>query len=238
MTDIFDIMELFYNTRLLDYGTARYINWDYKMFPNLLVLGNTGSGKSYALRLLLARVVHQIPDSRLWVCDYKKEFLSEPAPRYWGYKDVMSGFNDFYTVLEDRLDGNPDRSFCCLLIDEYISWLSSMEKKESEEVKKRMAQLLFMVRSLNMHVILGCQRGMAESFSYGSRDCLNVLFLGSPSKESIRSFVTGEEADIIKPCGQGAGYILFDGRPPKAITVPTIRDMTRVYEAIIQGASR
>jgi hypothetical protein len=202
------------------------------------MLGNSGSGKSYALRLLLARIVNQIHSSRLWVCDYKNEFLSQSAPRYWGYTDVMAGFEDFFSVFEDRLNGNPDRSFCLLLIDEYISWLSSMEKKDGEEVKKRMARLLFMVRSLNMHVILGCQRGMAENFTYGSRDCLNVIFLGAPSRESVRSFATGEEAEAIKPCGRGAGFVLFDGKPPKGITVPAIRDMARVHETIIVGTSR
>ena len=232
------MVDLFYITALLAHGIQQYVRWDFKMFPNLLMLGNTGSGKSYALRLLLARIVQQIPDSRLWVCCYKNELITQPAPRFWGYADVIHGFNDFWAVFEDRLNGNPDRTFCLLLIDEYVSWLSSMEKKDAEEIKKRMAQLLFMVRSLNMHVVLGAQRGMAENFSYGSRDCLNIIFLGSPSKESIRSFVTGEEAEIIKPCTRGSGYILFDGRPPKGITVPTVKDMARVQKIILEGVSR
>jgi len=232
------MVDLFYVTALLAHGIKQYLRWDYQMFPNLLILGNSGSGKSYAIRLLLARIALQIPDSRLWVCDYKNEILPQPEGRYWGYKDVLDGFNDFFTVFEDRLNGNPDRTFCLLLIDEYVSWLSSMEKKEAEEIKKRMAQLLFMVRSLNMHVILGTQRGMADNFSHGSRDCLNIIFMGSPSKESIRSFATGEEAEAIKHCNRGSGYILFDGRPPKGITVPTIQDMGKVQEIILNGISR
>ena len=232
------MVDLFYSTQLLIYGKKQYVKWDYAQFPNLLFLGNTGSGKSYALRLLLARIVLQVQNSRLWVCDYKNELLTQPAPRYWGYRDVMAGFSDFMTVFEDRLNGNPDRSFCLLLIDEYLSWLASMEKRDAEDIRKRMAQCLFMVRSLNMHIVLGCQRGLAENFTFGSRDCLNVLFLGSPSKESIRSFASGEDAEAIKPCNRGAGYVLFDGRPPKAITVPSIRDMQKVEKAIVIGASR
>jgi len=232
------MVDLFFNTTLLEHGIKQYVRWDYQMFPNLLILGNTGSGKSYAIRLLLARIVLQVQNSRLWVCDYKNELITQPAPRYWGYTNVMQGFHDFCAVFEDRLNGNPDRTFCLLLIDEYVSWLSSMEKKEAEEVKKRIAQLLFLVRSLNLHVILGTQRAMAENFSFGSRDCLNIIFLGAPSKESIRSFATGEEAEAIKPCNRGAGYILFDGRPPKAITVPTIQDMEKVQKTILNGISR
>jgi hypothetical protein len=187
---------------------------------------------------MLARIVLQIENSRLWVCDFKNELLTQPAPRYWGYKAVLDGFNDFCAVFDDRLNGNPDRTFCLLLIDEYVSWLSSMEKKEAEEIKKRMAQLVFMVRSLNMHVVLGSQRGMADTFSFGCRDCLNVLFLGSPSKESIRSFATGEEAEAIKPCSRGCGYVLFDGRPPKGITVPAVKCTEKIQKYILLGASR
>ena len=251
------MVDLFYITALLAHGIKKYLRWNYHMFPNLLILGNSGSGKSYAILLLLARIVLQIPNSRLWVCDYKNELLTQsmnevlmrpkdealtqstqPTPRYWGYKDVMQGFNDFYAVFEDRLNGNPDRTFCLLMIDEYISWLSSLEKREAEEIRKRTAQLSFMIRSLNMHLVLGCQRGMATDFAYGSRDCLNVIFLGSPSKESIRSFVTGEEAEAIKPCHRGSGYVIFDGRPPKGITVPTVQDMAKVQKIILDGISR
>jgi hypothetical protein len=232
------MVELFFITALLECGIKQYLQWDYDMFPNLLILGNTGSGKSYAIRLLLARISLKIPDSRLWVCDFKNELLTQPAPKYWGYTAVLDGFNDFFAVFEDRLNGNPDRTFCLLLIDEYISWLSSMEKAQSESIKKRMAQCLFMVRSLNMHIVLGAQRGMADNFSHGSRDCLNVLFLGSPSKESIRSFTTGEEAEAIKPCPRGSGFILFDGRPPKGITVPAVKCTEKVQKFILNGASR
>lgn len=216
------MIKLAYSTELLEKNIKRYIKWEPEKYPNLLILGNTGSGKSYFLRLLVARIVKHIPDSRLYICDYKNEFIGEPAPGFYGYKNVLAGFEDFYKVFDERLSsGNPDRSFSLLLIDEYISWLSSLEKKDAEEIKKRMATLLFMVRSLNMHVVLGCQRAMAENFSYGSRDCLNVTFLGSPSKESIRSFATGDEAEMITPCTQGHGFVLFEGRPPKAITVPS-----------------
>jgi len=236
------MLDTYFNTELLNYGIKQYVNWDYSKYPNLLILGNTGAGKSYATRLLLARIAVQIQNSKLWICDYKNEFLSGEnvtiETRYWGYKSVIDGLNSFRAEFEKRLNGGKNRDFCLLVIDEYISWLSSLDKKEAEEIKKQIATLLFMVRSLNMHVILGCQRGMAENFSYGSRDCLNVLFLGAPSKESIRSFASGEEAEQIKPCGQGAGYILFDEKPPKAITVPKINDMSKIEKTIITAATR
>lgn len=237
-----DWIGLFFDTEMLRQNMRVYCRWFYLLFPNLLFLGNTGSGKSYGLRVFLARVAIHIKNSKLWICDYKNELLrSEQLPpgcRYYGYNDVIDGFYNFKQIFEERLQGNPNRDFCLLLIDEYLSWLSSMDKKEAEEIKKQMAIMLFSVRSLNMHVVLGAQRGMAENFTYGSRDCLNVLFLGAPSRESVHSFVSGDEAAKMKPCGRGAGYILFDGKPPLAVTVPSIRDMQHVEREIVQAALR
>jgi hypothetical protein len=234
-------LKLAYGTELLLRGILRYVIWDYGKFPHLLVLGNTGSGKTYFIRLLLGRV-SLIPDSRIWLCDYKgQDFrgFAVEGMRCWGYKNVLNGFSAFCAEFERRLQ-EPQEVFSVgfLLIDEYVSWIASMEKKEAEEIKKKMASLLFMARALNLHVILGCQRAMAESFPYGSRDCLNVVFLGSPSRESIHSFCAAEESAAIKPCGQGSGYVLFDGKPPKEITVPTIRNVENLNNIIKSALTR
>jgi hypothetical protein len=101
-----------------------------------------------------------------------------------------------------------------------------------------MATVLFMSRALNLHIILGCQRGMAEDFSHGSRDSLNVVFLGAPSKESVRSFADAETATLMTPKGRGEGYVLFDGCPPKGILIPEITDDEKLRNVIISACSR
>ena len=57
------MVDLFYITALLAQGIKQYLRWDYQMFPNLLILGNSGSGKSYAIKLMLARIALQISNS-------------------------------------------------------------------------------------------------------------------------------------------------------------------------------
>lgn len=226
-------VDLALDSELLESDIQYWVKWDYRMHPHLLVLGNSGSGKTYFLRLLLGRIA--LNSGKIWLCDFKNDdfrALQGNGVRAWGYTDVMTGFEDFYTVFQNRLNGDPSRDFCLLLIDEYVSWLASMEKKESEDIKKRMATLLFMARSLNLHIILGCQRGMAENFTYGSRDCLNTVFMGAPSRESIHSFCSSEEAALMKPYGRGAGYTVFDGKPPRGITVPAVRDMEKLNRTI------
>jgi hypothetical protein len=232
-------INLFYSTEMLKANMLFWIQWNYAVHPNLVILGNSGSGKSVLIRLIAAKAAC-IKDSRLWVCCYKNELLTHPAPRFWGYSEVMTGFLEFKKVFDERLAAgvNSDDSFCLLIIDEYPAWLASMDKKEAEQVKKDMARLLFMVRSKNMHIVLGCQRAMAENFTFGARDCLNPVFLGSPSKESLYSFMSAEEAKVIKSCGRGAGYMAFDGLPVKAITVPIVRNFEKLEQAIIDGVSR
>jgi len=230
------LIPLAYDSTLLEYSNIRrYIEWDTDLHPNLAILGNSGSGKSYFIRLLMGYISKYAGENaKAYVCCYKNELLRTDAPRFWGYKNVIQGLEQFRTEFEERLTGNPCRDFRLLLIDEYISWLASLESKESEKIKRDIATLLFMVRSLNMHVILGCHRGMAADFSHGSRDCLNVIFLGSPSKESVRSFCSAEDSDMIEPKERGKGYTIFDAQKPVAITVPTAQNIDKLDKAILK----
>lgn len=230
---------LAYDSFLLNCTNHRqYIEWDTDMHPNLAVLGNSGSGKSYFLRLLLGYVsIYAGENAKAYVCCYKNELLKNTkAPRYWGYKDIIYGLEQFKLEFEERLKGNPCLDFRLLVIDEYISWLASMDK-EAEKVRKIIAELAFMIRSKNMHLCLGCHRAMAADFAHGSRDCLNVIFLGSPSKESVRSFCSIEDSEIIESKERGEGYTIFDGQKPVAITVPTVQDMDKLSKAILKLVS-
>jgi len=227
-----------YDSFLLEHANQRkYIEWDTDMHPHLAILANSGAGKSYFIRLLAGNIYITAREKgekpKGYILCFKNELVKTPAPRFWGYKNVITGFEQFYSEFEKRLAGDPCREFRLLLVDEYISWLSSMGK-EAESISKRMATMLFMTRSLNMHIILCCHRGMAVDFSHGSRDCLNIIFLGSPSKESIKSFCSAEDSKKLEPKGRGEGYTIFDAQEPIEITVPTVKDEDKLNEAIMR----
>ena len=229
---------LAYDSILLNYANHRkYLEWMPELHPHLLVLGNTGSGKSYFIKLLLGNIAKKESKARAICCCYKNALLPPSTPNFYGYTSVTEGFEKAESIFLERLESNTSNckfDTYIVVIDEYVGWLASMEDRDSKAIKKRVARLLTMSRSVSMNIILGATRGMAEDFSHGSRDCLNVIFLGSASKESIRSFCSAEHASIIEPRGRGEGYAVFDGQPPAALTVPTVKSEKALNEAILK----
>ena len=103
------LIELAHNGAHLQEGIKSPVWWDYRKHPHILVLGNTGSGKSTFIRVLLTRIVKAVPDAKNWYCCYKNEaaeFLSG-CPRFWGYAQVFKGIAEFEKVFEQRLAGDP-----------------------------------------------------------------------------------------------------------------------------------
>jgi hypothetical protein len=225
---------LAYLSELMKNNHREYVEWDTDLHPNLAVIGDTGSGKSYFIRLLLGYISLFVEKAKVYVCDYKKSLLNIKAPRYWCLDDVKQGFEQFeYEFIEKMTGANTNRDFRLLLIDEYINWLDSLDKKEEEDIKKRMASLLRMVREYDMHVILGCHRVMAENFHRGSRDCLNAIYLGSPSIQSLDSFCSSDDVKLMKPRGRGEGYTVFKAQNPGAITVAEVKNSRENLETAI-----
>jgi uncharacterized protein YozE (UPF0346 family) len=234
-----DSINLAFNTELLAHGKLEIVQWPYKSHPHLGIIADTGMGKSHLIRHIIGSVTTHVSSSRTYLLDFKDDYraLLGGKSRYFGYRNCMAGFDQIYDEFQNRLQGSNDRSFVLAVFDEYLSFLAHLPKPEAEDVRKRMAELLFMSRSFNFHIILGCQRALAENFAYGSRDSLSIIFLGSPSKESIRSFCSSEESEQMKSCGIGVGYACF-GRKPTGITVANVRNINKLESAIIQAVTR
>ncbi len=237
------IIPLGFDTNLIQGGICHPVFWNSSIYSHLLVIGSTGSGKTYFNKLILGKCALAKEKPLAFVLDYKNvdyRFLKgTPNARYWGYDRVIDGFNEVYQLFEQRLKGNSELQSIVVLIEEYASWLNAQDKKVADELMKKVANLLFLSRALGFSIIISCQRAMATQFSGGARDCLGgVIFLGSPSKESIGSFCDKEESSLMHPCPRGKGYVLFEGQPPRGITVPTVRNEGRLARAIERVVTR
>lgn len=108
-----------------------------------------------------------------------------------------------------------------------IFWI----KKSAEAAKAKLATLLMLGRSFNVHVLISQQRPDAEYFSK-ARDNFNVVIaLGNLSKEAVNMF-SGFDKDAMEPVSSiGSGYILTNGTM-KSIQVPQVKSMEKVERYI------
>lgn len=234
-------LSILYDNELLEYGVSKYVTWEPHKTAHAIIIGSTGSGKTYFSQLLLGRIVKDIPDSRLYICDYKGDedfsFLSG-SQRFYRYKDCQEGLDQFYNEFIQRQSGlDLERAERYLFFDEYASYLNSLDKKKAEEEKSKVSNLLMMARSFGLHVIISMQRGDSQYFQTARDNISLVVALGTLSDESASMFF-GSYKKLLKPKGLGTGYVLMNGNKLKEIRVPTIRNKDKLKEAIRLGVTR
>jgi len=236
-------IELFLQESYFNYGIRKYTLWNPDTAPHIVIFGATGSGKTYATKLILGRISKQYPDSQFYVCDFKGDsdftFLSGEN-HFYRFLDCEKGLADFYEQFQKRQSGKDQRrNFLLIFFDEWASYiLSNVDKKKSEEEKRKLATLLMLGRSFNIHVLISQQRVDATYFN-AARDNFNkVIALSNLSAEG-KEMMFKEFKDQMKPDRkQGTGYILTNGADLTPIVVPVISNMNLLNNYIKQAVKR
>lgn len=201
----------------------------------MLVVGSTGSGKTYAVKLIIGRISKFLPGASVTVADFKADDFTflRGCSRYYEFTDCKQGLDDFYNSFLARQQGNNlDRSFSILVFEEWASFLlNHLDKREAEEAKRKLSTLLMLGRSFNCHILVSQQRADAQYFSTARDNFNTIIALGNISKESAAMF--GFNRDSMQPVRQlGGGYMLTNGTDLQEIQVPSIRDPAKLNRAI------
>ena len=235
-------IELFLNELYLKYNIHSYVRWNLAKAPHAVIFGSTGSGKTYATKILLGRIAKYCPNSQFYVCDFKGDmdfsFLNG-TDHYYRFLNCEKGFADFYDRFKQRQSGkDAHRNLLLLLVDEWASYILNLEKKKAEEEKRKLSVLLMLGRSFNVHVLISQQRIDAVYFN-AARDNINlVIALGNLSSEG-KDMMFREFKDKMNPDrGQGTGYMLTNGMDFTPIVVPVISDMENLHSYIRAAVKR
>ena len=227
-----------YDAQLVNRGIKVYISVDLDSYPHLLCVGATGSGKTYALALLLGKIARYEGTTQLVICDYKKSGFGQfdGCSGFYGFTAALDGIDAVYQEFSIRLEANePERNQhrLFLLIDEYGALISSLDKKAAEEVKRKVGNILLMGRSLGVHLIIGIQRADAEYFRAGARDQFGaILMLGNLSKEQKAMLVPDYRDQMTYNNARGQGYFFLDGQGLYHIQVPRVTDTGKLNSYI------
>lgn len=209
-----------------------------KQLINLLVVGPTGTGKTGFLRILLTKIARFEPDAKIWLLDYKQfDFRGfSGLPRYYGFTNCVQGLNDYYEAFKRQQERGIAEEPNYLVIDEWGTFITSLDKKEAELLKSRLAEIICLGRAYAFRPIIGIQRADASYFA-GARDNMQCcIALGNLSREGQKMVFPNSVAEQLVTCHKREGHLYIDGVGLEKIKIADIPNFealdTNIREAM------
>ncbi|MFR0612727.1 hypothetical protein ACLUW2_09740 [Limosilactobacillus balticus] len=198
-----------------------HVSIDFDLTPHLLVSGPTGSHKTTAMKFLIGKLCLQNPNIEFEFADFKN----------WGdwdfagleLRDMNDVIDDACMVLQTR-QGWHQAYYdpYVFVLDEYPSFLLSLEKNDLKKYQSAVARLLMLGRAYNLHVVILAQRPDASLFVHGARDNFGFrLALGGLSGEAKRMIFPN---DVLPPewlnNKPGVGLLYREGLGVRRVKLP------------------
>lgn len=225
---------------ILSQGVKVPVTVDFSSVPHMLIVAPSGSGKTYLLTYILGQISKK--SVKLILADFKGiDFIEfNDCRNYYKHNSVGEAVDCAFDELQNRMANasvNSEYEPIYLCIDEWSGFLSSLAvKKEQDNYKQKLANILMLGRGANIFIIMSLQR--ADSTYITGRDNFgNVVGLGTLSKESI-AMVFNDNKEMIEPKSRGKGYLQTDGKPLREIVVPMLRNINDTKAIIKTALSR
>ncbi len=232
-----------------DFGARKGIFVDSSRNTNnhILLNGISGSGKSYALNLLFARLV-LLEKGEYYFIDYKGDDQFSHlinCPRYFPYSKSLEAFEIVYEIMQNRMSGkDASRTPTTLIWDEYVAEILSLlaqDKKKAEKIMTKVSEILMLGRSLGIRLITSTQRADAVAFPLGSRMNYGaIIVIGSPPRATYEMFFSREQIDSIadRKFDVGEGVVLLQGKDFHFVKIPTASNMEKVHQVCIDALTK
>lgn len=210
-----------------------------------LIVGRTGSGKSYFLETLIAEwLIHGVD---LSIADPKNADLSVISEKINGksattFGEIAELISDFYNEMKNRmvlvrekLQDDPNKTAFdfgmtekVLIIDEFGAFSAQLQRQKKADRDKIMGQLqeiIFMGRQLGCYLVLILQKTDATTIPTSIRDNMGFRIVLGQNDATTYQTTFGTSSDVPKiKMKLGNGWYTVDGGTlsPRLAETPTI----------------
>ena len=195
-------------------------------FAHLLLTGQTGAGKTYALLYLL--LFYKMKNADVSVCDPKLSDLADLSKKIGcrsatSKEEIMEEVRQTFLEMERRKQKRQQENWeisttatqngldlKILMIDEFASLQLKLDKKELSDLLNCLYQIILEGRALGVFVILGLQQANATVLPTALREQFSSIFVLGNSGEQTKNVAFQEKAQKIPefPLKTGEGWCL------------------------------
>ena len=228
---------------------------------SLLLVGITGSGKSYALMGLIGQLLNWPVPPVMYYADPKGSDIAvlggslAPERTADDIDGIIDLLRQFYAAMmerkaemRDKLNGKLGADFSdfrlpayIFLFDEFAAFQASIsrDKKRRDEVEELMRNVILMGRQLGFYMWIAMQKSDSSDIPTAIRDNLPLkICLGNAPSTTLMT-VFGRSADLpSRHWGKGQGLIYCDGitAAPRPVSFPTLNfDIFGGLTSSVQG---